>query len=285
MIQKKSLGQNFLNSNKVVSDIIEASKVSNNDLVIEVGPGEGVLTEALLKVGATVVSIEKDDRLIPLLENKFESEIEKGKFKLIHADILNLGMSRTVLDIRKGYKVVANIPYYITGQILRKFLESEIPPKSMTLMVQKEVAERIVAKPNSRNSTAQSNKVGSKARRGKESLLSLSVKIYGDPVYIKTISRAFFKPQPNVDSAILHIQNIRNPFPKDRPMEKEGFFKLIHAGFAHKRKRLFKNLTLIYSPENVQKAFLDVGVQENIRAEDLSLEEWVKLCDNFKSKK
>ena len=219
MIKKKSLGQNFLNSPKIIKDIVLAGNVNKDDVVIEIGPGDGILTSELLSTSAHVISVEKDDRLIPLLHQKFRKEISVRQLELIHADILDLGLPY----ITSGkYKVVANIPYYITGQIIRMFLESDKQPQSMTILVQKEVAERIVAKDS------------------KESLLSLSVKIYGDPKYVMTVGRGLFTPSPNVDSAVLTIENIS----KDRfsGVGDKLFFDVIHAGFAHKRKQLLPNL-------------------------------------------
>ncbi|MFZ2522003.1 MAG: 16S rRNA (adenine(1518)-N(6)/adenine(1519)-N(6))-dimethyltransferase RsmA [Minisyncoccia bacterium] len=274
MEHKKSLGQNFLNSQKIAEDIVGASKTDFKDVVLEIGPGEGILTRELLKTVKKVVAVEKDSRLIPVLTEKFNTEIKDNKLALIYGDILNFDLSKIVFDtsmprvplgIGRGYKVVANIPYYITGQILRKFLEAENKPESMTLLVQKEVAERIVAKDK------------------KESLLSLSVKIYGKPNYVKTVSKAFFAPQPKVDSAILHISNIVNHFPKVRPLGngKERFFDLIHAGFAHKRKQLFSNLCQKYDRKKILKAFEALKIPMKIRAEDLPLEVWTELCKNI----
>ena len=264
MKKKKSLGQHFLNSPKIIADIVLAGKVTKKDSVLEIGPGEGTLTSALLKTGAGVIAVEKDDRLIPLLQEKFAKEISSGQFKLIHKDILETNMSRTVLDIKGGYKVVANIPYYITGQIIRMFLETENQPESMTLLVQKEVAERIVA------------------RDGKESLLSLSVKVYGEPKIIRVVGRGAFTPQPNVDSAVLVIEDIsRNKFPQKSPVKKfeEKFFKILHAGFAHKRKQLLPNLCSLYKKDDLIKAFEKCGLDLKSRAEDLPLETWLKLCN------
>ncbi len=262
MKHKKSLGQNFLKSNMIVEEIVNSSKVTKEDTVLEVGPGEGILTSKLLRVSKKVVAVEKDNRLIPVLKEKFKTEIESKKLELIEADILELNMSKETFDIRKGYKVVANIPYYITGQILRKFLEAEVLPESITLLVQKEVAERIVAK----------NK--------KETLLSLSVKIYGKPSYVKTVSKAFFAPQPKVDSAILHISDIKDPFSKEGPLGKKRkiFFEIIHAGFAHKRKQLFPNLSQKYDKNELFKAFEDLKIPRKARAEDINLGVWIKLC-------
>lgn len=265
MIKKKSLGQHFLKSKSALLAIVEASNPKENDIVLEIGPGEGVLTEILLKNVRKVIAVEKDHRLIPILQEKFIKEITSKKLTLIHSDILNLTTLKTAtqsylhtLSVCK-YKVVANIPYYITGQILRMFLESDNQPESMTLLVQKEVAERIVAKD------------------GKESLLSLSVKAYGEPKIVRTVGRGAFNPPPNVDSAILLIENISK---KKLGRYEKDFFKLIHAGFAHKRKQLLSNLNNM-NKDMLIMAFRKCGIDPKARAEDLPLETWLKLCNNL----
>lgn len=255
MFKKKSLGQHFLNSPKIVSDIVAAGKVSNSDTVLEIGPGEGVLTKQLLETGAHVICIEKDDRLIPELQKTFIHEIAVKQLDLIHADVLDIGITHIT---KEKYKVVANIPYYITGQIIRMFLESDAQPLSMTLLIQKEVADRIVA------------------RDGKESLLSLSVKVFGNPKIDRLVGRGAFTPQPNVDSAVITIDDISKE--KLDGVSSDLFFKVIHAGFAHKRKQLIPNLTSLYTKTDIAKAFHACGIEEKVRAEDLTLVTWINLC-------
>ncbi|MBA3733113.1 ribosomal RNA small subunit methyltransferase A [Patescibacteria group bacterium] len=255
MHTKKSLGQHFLNSPQIISDIVKASMIDKDEIVIEIGPGEGVLTKALLESGAKVIAIEKDDRLIPELHKSFMKEIALKQLQIVHADILDV----EIPHIAEGpYKIVANIPYYITGQIIRMFLESDHQPRSMTLLVQKEVAERIVAKDK------------------KESLLSLSVKAFGDPIYVRTVGRGAFSPQPNVDSAVLYIEKISKK--RLQNVREAVFFQVIHAGFAHKRKQLLPNLTLIYKKDKLLKAFDILNLDPKARAEDISLETWIKFC-------
>ena len=178
--KKKSLGQNFLKSKGVVSHIISASKIKKGDLIVEVGPGQGFLTEDLIQASGKVLSIEKDHRLIEELRENFKGELEIGVWEIIHDDILDFDLA----SLSSDYKVIANIPYYITGQIIRRFLTAKYKPTLMTLMVQKEVAQRIVAKDD------------------KESLLSLSVKLFGKPKYVKTVKKNLFSPSPKVHSAI-----------------------------------------------------------------------------------
>ncbi|MFZ2621210.1 MAG: 16S rRNA (adenine(1518)-N(6)/adenine(1519)-N(6))-dimethyltransferase RsmA [Minisyncoccia bacterium] len=264
---KKSLGQHFLNSEEIIKDIVSAGKVIPTDTVLEIGPGQGILTKKLLSTGAHVISVEKDDRLIPELQKTFVKEISLKNLDLIHADILDIGLPHIT---HSQYKVVANIPYYITGQIIRMFLESDKQPTSMTLLIQKEVAERIIAKP------------AHAGGNGKESLLSLSVKVFGNPKLVKIVPRNAFTPQPNVDSAVLNIENIsKNNFSKGTPlrMTEEQFFRLIHAGFSHKRKQLLPNLSSLYKKENLVKAFDICGINLKARAEDIPLDTWIKLCN------
>jgi len=271
--QKKSLGQNFLNSKGAIDKMVGVSGSRKGEVVLEIGPGLGVLTESLLATGANVVAVEKDDRLIPVLQEKLEKEISSDQLTLIHDDILDLDMSkvpfaisefmaRGTLDTPATYKLVANIPYYITGQVIREFLEAENQPESMTLLMQKEVAERIVAK----------NK--------KESLLSLSVKVYGEPKYVQTVKRGSFEPAPNVDSAIIHIANISRKNFDTTSASKEAeqkFFALLHAGFAHKRKQLLPNLSALYSKSTLMSAFEKLKIDLKVRAEDVPLQKWLEL--------
>ncbi len=247
---KKSLGQNFLMHKQTAARIVGAANLEKNALVLEVGPGTGMLTKELLKAGMRVIAVEADYTLIPELEARFIKEIEEGRLTLKSADIRSFDTG----TITEPYALVANIPYYITGEIIRQFLTAPNQPQSMTLLVQKEVAERI-------------------ARSKKESLLSLSVKVYGEPSYCFTVPRGAFVPAPNVDSAVLHIQDIsRNSFSSGE--EEDRFFEVIRAGFAHKRKRLAKNLEEHWSREAVTSAFSAAGLDTNARSEDLTLAHW-----------
>lgn len=260
---KKSLGQNFLTSKEITKEIINISNISNSDVVLEIGPGRGFLTEELLKKGAIVIAIEKDDRLIEYLNGKFSKEISTKKLILIHEDILALDFKNKrspTSFIEGGYKVVANIPYYITGQILRMFLESEKQPERMVLMLQKEVVERIIAKDE------------------KESILSISVKAYGDPNLVKIVPAKYFNPKPKVDSAILLIKNISKKNFTDTGSEKT-FFKLVKQGFLHKRKTLLGNLKLPQvqglSLGELEEVFDICDISPKIRAEKLGVKDWI----------
>ena len=258
MYAKKSLGQHFLTSTGAVDAIIDAADIVGDDIVLEIGPGKGVLTEKLVFFAGKVIAVEKDRDLIPVLEEKFKKEIKKGRFELLERDVLEFDPS--VLEFYDSkYKLVANIPYYITGQLIRKFLEAKFQPERMVLMLQKEVAERIVAKD------------------GKESVLSISVKAYGTPHYIQTVKAGSFFPIPNVDSAILLIDNISKDFFEDTVSE-EDFFKMLKSGFKSKRKKLSSNLTEVADKEKIKEIFEQRGISDNIRAEDIPYLEWKELA-------
>ena len=241
---KKSLGQNWLKNEKIVAEIVAAANLKPGETVVEVGPGQGVLTAALLNSGVKVIAIEKDDNLIGVLQEKFVAEIANNKLEIIHHDALEFDP----ILINQSYKIVANLPYYITGEFLKKFLTTQHQPDLMVLMLQKEVAERI-------------------ARDKKESVLSMSVKVYGEPKYVRTVSKGNFQPVPKVDSAILLIEKInKNNF---KNIKEEKFFKILKSGFSSKRKQLKNNLDLA---GELMKEYGDK------RAEDLQLTDWLKLC-------
>ncbi len=261
MQAKKSLGQNFLKSKQALRDIVSAGELSVGEAVLEIGPGKGVLTEALLRAGARVTAVEKDDRLIPLLSEKFASEIASGQLSLVHADILNLSFPDLKLEAH-SYKLVANIPYYITGEIIRLFLSGNFQPTKMVLLVQKEVADRMVARDN------------------KESLLSLSVKCYGAPKYIAKVPRKYFSPEPKVDSAIVAIGAISKNFFDS--FSEEHFFQVLHAGFAHKRKVVASNLKRVFPTPAVELALATAHIPNKARAEDIGLDAWKVVAENLK---
>lgn len=265
MKAKKSLGQNWLHSQTAIRDIVKAGNLRADDLVLEIGPGQGVLTSAILTTEAKVIAVEKDDRLIEFLKDKFSTEIKKKQLTLIHDDILNFDFSNFLKKKKNilktsSYKLLANIPYYVTGQIIRKFLsEEEIQPTNLVLMLQKEVAKRITSKDN------------------KESLLSIAVKVYGEPKYIKTIPAGAFVPKPKVDSAILAVHNIsRKSF---QTFDEKFFFDFVHQGFSQKRKQLKSVLEL------GKEIFKVCHLKEDVRAENLKLSDWFCLLNNPKKNK
>jgi 16S rRNA (adenine1518-N6/adenine1519-N6)-dimethyltransferase len=256
----QKLGQHFLHSDSALNEIITASELSDNDIVLEIGPGKGALTKKLLAVSKKVLAVEKDTELISFLKKMFSEEISSGKLVLIEDDIRNF--KHTDVPMLSGtYKLIANIPYYITGEILRTFIAGNNQPSIAVLLMQKEVAERITTK------------------HGKESILSISIKAYGNPTYIKTIKRGSFNPPPDIDSAILKIENIsKNQFDV---IDEEFFFKIVKSGFAHKRKQLAGNLS-VYGRTSVEKILVDLGYKTSVRAEELSVNNWVTLCEKLK---
>lgn len=256
---KKSLGQNFLTSKTVALAIRDASDVKADDIILEIGPGRGFLTETLVIFAGKVVAVEKDRELIPYLKEKFKEAVDANRFEILEEDILDFDPE--VLSFYKdfNYKVVANIPYYITGAILKKFLTTKYQPQLMVLMVQKEVAQRIVA------------------RDGKESVLSISVKAFGKPKIVKNVSKKYFKPQPKVDSAVLLVDNISRDFFKE--IDEKKFFNIVKTGFAHKRKILIKNLSEsgLFDRKDLELIFKKNGISDNARAENLTLNDWKNM--------
>lgn len=248
MKAKKHLGQNFLINEGTLHKIVETADIQADNTIVEVGPGKGVLTAELVKKAKQVISIEKDAELIPLLAKKFANQ---QNLQLIEADVL-----QTQIPTDK-YKVVANIPYYITSPILKHFLQSTNPPQSMTLLVQLEVAQKICA------------------QAGDHSVLSLQVQLYGTPRLIAKVPPSHFAPSPKVDSAILHIQTFEPPY-----SNAQNILKFAKMAFAQRRKKLRNTLikSLKLDPETIEK---NSGIDLNRRPETLSLEEWDQLVGSI----
>ena len=249
MRRTPKLGQHLLTNPLVSSAVADAAGVTKGTLVLEVGPGKGALTQELLRRGARVIAVEKDPTMVAILKETFAKEIKNKKLRIVEADARDT--LRTLdSELNAPYVVAANIPYYITGELIRTFLTAKNQPRNVAVLVQKEVAERI-------------------ARSKKESILSLSVKVYGEPTYVSTVKRGNFAPPPKVDSAILAITHIsRNHF---KTISEETFFKVVRAGFAQKRKTLAGNFKRALGTT--------LGVQEKIRAEDVPLATWVALTE------
>jgi 16S rRNA (adenine1518-N6/adenine1519-N6)-dimethyltransferase len=264
MYAKKSLGQHFLTSLSAVDAIIDAGDVVANDIILEVGPGRGMLTKKLLFFAGKVIAVEKDQELVEFLKEKFKKEIKENKLDLIEKDILDFD-PEILKFYKEPYKLITNIPYYITGQLIRKFLETKNQPERMVLMLQKEVAERIVA------------------RNGKGSILSISVKSYGQPKYIQTVKAGSFSPVPKVDSAILLIENISRDFflphrQTGKNFSEKEFFAILRAGFKSKRKKLSSNLGTLFDKEKVLGVFEKLKLDPNLRAEDVNIKIWERLA-------
>ncbi|HET8581351.1 MAG TPA: 16S rRNA (adenine(1518)-N(6)/adenine(1519)-N(6))-dimethyltransferase RsmA [Candidatus Paceibacterota bacterium] len=256
------LGQHFLASPVAVAAMVAAAHIDERSTVLEIGPGQGVLTEALLAAGARVVAIEKDPALALGLRGRFAGEIAAGKLVLIEGDTRDHAPDS--LPIEGAYAVAANIPYYITGEIIRTLLTAKHQPTTIALLIQKEVAQRIVA------------------RDGKESILSLSVKAYGVPRIVRTVPAGAFRPAPSVDSAILAIEDVPRAF--FGGFSEDAFFRIVKAGFAEKRKQLGGNLKALASAEEVSRALASAGIDPTVRAEDVALQQWAALAMAFPAK-
>ncbi len=258
---KKSLGQHFLTSDFVPKKMCDAAHIEEGEIILEIGPGTGVLTREILNRGAKVVAVEADKRAILLLNETFPEEIAKKQLTVFHHDARKLDFEMLGLK-HLQYKIVSNIPYYISGSLFRQTLDTEIQPNTLVFLVQKEVASRI-------------------AREKKESLLSLSVKVYGNPTYICTVKRGNFTPPPKVDSAVVAITSInRENFLEISSVD---YFHILHLGFGQKRKQLLGNLSKEFDREMISALFISLQIPLDIRAEDLSLEKWLKIVLHLQS--
>jgi 16S rRNA (adenine1518-N6/adenine1519-N6)-dimethyltransferase len=259
---KKGLGQNFLIDGSVLKIIAGAAELTPTDTVIEVGPGLGILTETLAKQAGKVIAVELDNNLAGILKNNFSGF---DKVAIINGDILKINPSE-ILGKQTEYKVVANLPYYITSAVIRHFLESPVNPNIMVLMVQKEVAQQITAQP------------------GEMSLLSVSVQLYGKPTLVSKVAAGCFYPAPNVDSAILKIAIY--PRPKVQTNDITAFFDIVRAGFSANRKQLPNSLAngLKVPKTEIMPLLEQAGIDPKRRAETLTIDEWGVLYNVFKSK-
>jgi len=258
----KRLGQHFLISQKALQKIIQTAEISKKDIVLEIGPGLGVLTQELAQRAKKVIAVEKDKRMVEILKDVLK---DHRNTEIIHGDILDIirdSPSDTVLESRTvseglSLKIVANIPYYLTSPLIRLFLELKNPPQEMILLIQKEVAQRICAKPP------------------KMSLLAVAVQFYSQPKIISYVSKKSFWPQPKVDSAIIKIAQIK----KLENINPEKFFRIVKAGFASPRKQLINNLSqkLNLDRGKIKKALTQCHLDIQVRAENLSVEDWINL--------
>ncbi|MCX6781658.1 MAG: 16S rRNA (adenine(1518)-N(6)/adenine(1519)-N(6))-dimethyltransferase RsmA [Candidatus Magasanikbacteria bacterium] len=253
----KKYGQNFLVNQEIIEKIIEAGDLKKTDTVVEVGPGFGVLTFALAERAKQVVAFEIEKKLVPYWQDRKPENVNT-----IWGNVL-----RQANDLPKGkYKVIANLPYQITSAVIRAFLEVNNPPEKMALMVQKEVAERICAKP------------------GEMSLLSVAVQYYADAEIIDFVPRDNFWPMPKVDSAII-VLKVHKVM---KPIKSDGFFRLVKAGFANRRKLLVKNLLPAIGKQNrgaLEQTFASLGLEKTVRAQEFSVSQWSYLADFFSKNK
>jgi 16S rRNA (adenine1518-N6/adenine1519-N6)-dimethyltransferase len=258
----KRLGQSFLIDKKVLKKIIETAELSKRDVVLEVGPGIGNLTIKLAKRVKKVIAVEKDKRMVEILNERLKEE-KIENVEIVNEDILKFLPS---FKLRGSYKVVANIPYYLTSRLIRNLLEMERKPKLTVLMVQKEVAQRICAKPPKMN------------------LLAVSVQFYAKPEIISFVSKNCFWPRPKVDSAIIKIEPLI--ITKERLINADLFFRIVKIGFSHPRKQLINNLSkkLRIEKEKIKNWLLENGIDPTQRAETLDLNDWINLAKTFKIK-
>ncbi len=253
----KRFGQNFLLNEDVLDKIVAAADISKADTVLEIGPGLGFLTSRLGLEAGQVVAVEKDRKLARVLNKLFK---KNKNTKIISDDMLKLSAGSLLLPA--NYKVVANIPYYLTGKIIQVFLTEEPKPVLMVLLLQKEVAERITADP------------------GQMSILSVSAQLYSDPEIIAYVPKTDFYPEPEVDSAVVKLKVLNKP---RLSVDEQSFFRLVKIGFSNKRKQLHNNLAAGLGQGIDYKTILqELKINPLTRAQDLSLEEWGRLYDKLK---
>lgn len=264
----KNLGQNFLINEEVVKNIVGCSNIEKEDLVIEIGPGLGTLTKYLLEKAGKVICIELDTKMLQILEDRFSLY---NNFELINNDVLKVDLKNIIKKEKaegkiKNVKIVANLPYYITTPIIMKLLEEELELESITVMIQKEVADRLIAVPGQKNTGA----------------ITYSVYYYASSEAIMEVPNSSFIPEPEVTSKVIKL-NIRKE-PIVTPKDKEKMFKIIKYAFMQKRKTLLNSLTNNGVFENKQKGteILNLlGIKENVRPEELTLEQFKEISDNL----
>ena len=264
----KNLGQNFLINEEVVTNIVDCSNIDKQDLVIEIGPGLGTLTKYLLEKAGKVICIELDTKMLQILEDRFSLY---NNFELINNDVLKVDLKNIIEKENaegkiKKVKIVANLPYYITTPIIMKLLEEELELESITVMIQKEVADRLIAMPGEKNTGA----------------ITYSVYYYATSEAIMEVPNSSFIPEPAVTSKVIKL-NIRKE-PIVTPKSKEKMFKIIKCAFMQKRKTLLNSLTNNKIFENKQQGIellKALQINENIRPEELTLEQFEKISDNL----
>lgn len=254
---KKSLGQNFLIDKNFVDKIIDIADIENEN-VLEIGPGIGTITYEMAKTAKKVLAVEIDENLIPILQQNLE---EFSNVKVINQDILKVDLKKLIEDefSNQSFKVVSNLPYYITTPIIELLITSNFPCQDMTIMVQKEVAQRMVASANDKDYSS----------------LSVFVKFYSDAKILVNLPKTVFMPQPKIDSSILNLK-LRI---YDEKVNQKKLFNLVRAGFNKRRKTILNSLSDVASKEDLKIAFEKTGLRENLRAENLSLDDFIKLAD------
>ena len=264
----KNLGQNFLINEQVVTNIVECSNIDNQDLVIEIGPGLGTLTKYLLEKAGKVICIELDTKMLQILEDRFSLY---NNFELINNDVLKVDLKKIIEKEKaegkiKKVKIVANLPYYITTPIIMKLLEEELELESITVMIQKEVADRLIATPGEKNTGA----------------ITYSVYYYATSEAIMEVPNSSFIPEPAVTSKVIKLNIRKEPIVK--PQDKEKMFKIIKCAFMQKRKTLINSLTnnkILTNKQQGIEILKTLQINENIRPEELTLEQFEKISDNL----
>lgn len=264
----KNLGQNFLIDDNAIETIVESSQICENDFVIEIGPGLGTLTSKLVEKAGKVIAIELDEKMINILNDRFALY---NNFSLINKDVLKVNLNELIEKENTGnytVKIVANLPYYITTPIIMKLLEDKLPIKSITVMVQKEVADRLTAIPGEKDTGA----------------ITYCVYYYCEPQKVLLVPNTSFIPAPKVNSEVIKL-NIRKELPIKLENE-EMFFKIIKASFMQRRKTLINGLCNagIASKNEVKKILESVGLDENTRGEKLSIEKFAEITNKFLKK-
>jgi 16S rRNA (adenine1518-N6/adenine1519-N6)-dimethyltransferase len=256
----KSLGQNFLVDDSVLNDIVDGAEVNNEDFVIEIGPGVGTLTAQLLMKAKKVTAIELDNDLIPILEKELG---DNENFNLIHKDALKVDFNEIIGD-EKSVKLVANLPYYVTTPIILKLLKDGYNFKSLTIMIQKEVAERINAEPDCKEYGA----------------LSVLVQYYCDTRIVRSVAPTSFIPRPKVESIVIKLDRLDKP--RVEPKDAKLMFELVRAGFNMRRKTLWNaTKTLKVNKEKLEEAFKKSRIDPKRRAETLTVQEFATLADSI----
>ena len=257
----KKLGQNFLIDKNVVKKFIKACNLKSKDIVLEIGPGIGTLTQEIAKKVKRVVAVEKDPKMCEILKETLK---DFENIDIVQKDILKFKVPKSKIQMTNSYRAVGNLPFYLTVPVIRKFLERKNPPKEMVLFVQKEVGQRICANPP------------------KMSILAVSVQFYAKPEIVAYVSKKSFWPQPKVDSAIVRITQLLNA--DKRLINADLFFKVVKAGFSHPRKQLINNFSkeLEMDKEKVENWLLKNEIEPKQRAESLSVQDWIKLIKSLK---
>ena len=257
----KGYGQNFLIDDSIVDEIVEKANVSKEDLVIEIGPGLGNLTLPLLENAGKVICIELDPKMINILNDRFKLY---SNFEIINDDVLKVDL-KSIIDKSnlKKAKVVANLPYYITTPIIMKLLEEKLNLESITVMVQKEVAERLTEKPGSKDTGA----------------ITYTINYYTDPEIIIDVPKECFLPSPKVDSSVIRLKVLEHP--KVQVSDEKMFFKVIKSAFLQKRKTLINSLSNsgISNKSFLEQMLIDLKFDSRIRAEQLSLEDFKNITE------